>query len=188
VVPASLPDANRLVQAHPFSSRLPNGKYPAFTIKELGDYTRTLAQIPIGTPVFVEGPYGALTGAARTKARVLLIAGGIGITPLRALLEELPACEAPDFWSPRERPDELVFKREIDELASLPVPPSITSSVAAGHARCPAIRSIPGLCAGSCASSRTSYVCGQRDDTRVLSGLRWLRFRNEQVHYERFAF
>src|SRR5271157_2150189 len=79
-------------RAHPFSiSAAPNGRYLRFTIKELGDYTRTLQRIPIGTPVFLEGPYGAFTGAVRTKARVLLMAGGIGITPLRALLEELPA-------------------------------------------------------------------------------------------------
>ena len=42
--------------------------------------------------MFVEGPYGVLTGARRARgASVTLIAGGIGITPLRALLESLPA-------------------------------------------------------------------------------------------------
>ena len=44
-----------------------------------------------GRASFVEGPYGVLTGARRTRQKVLLIAGGIGITPLRALLEALPA-------------------------------------------------------------------------------------------------
>ena len=49
-----------------------------------------LARVPIGTRVFIEGPYGVMTGARRTQPKVLLIAGGIGITPLRALLEALP--------------------------------------------------------------------------------------------------
>ena len=37
-----------------------------------------------------DGPHGAFTGAARRRPRVALIAGGVGITPIRALLEDLP--------------------------------------------------------------------------------------------------
>ena len=37
-----------------------------------------------------KGPYGALTTDRRTRSKVTLLASGIGITPLRALLEELP--------------------------------------------------------------------------------------------------
>ena len=44
-----------------------------------------------GVPVFAEGPYGTFTARRSTRRRVVLIAGGIGITPLRALLEALPA-------------------------------------------------------------------------------------------------
>lgn len=44
--------------------------------------------MPVGTRVYAEGPYGALTTAARTRENTLLIAGGIGITPIRALLED----------------------------------------------------------------------------------------------------
>jgi predicted ferric reductase len=108
-------------RAHPFSiSAAPNGKYLRFTIKELGDYTGKLQRMPIGTKVFLEGPYGSLTGAARTRARVLMIAGGIGITPLRALLEELPAARGNLTLVYRTtNPEDLVFKRELDELSSL---------------------------------------------------------------------
>jgi predicted ferric reductase len=180
-------------RAHPFSiSAAPNGKYLRFTIKELGDYTRTLQQIPLGTPVFVEGPYGVLTGAARTKARVLLIAGGIGITPLRALLEELPASRGSLTLVYRASgPDELVFKREIDELASLR---GATVHYLVGRR---GSREMPGDPLDPRAlrrlvpdiNSRDVYVCGPSGMmTRVLSGLRWLRIPDEQVHYERFAF
>ena len=78
-------------RAHPFSiSSAPNGRWLRFTVKDLGDDSRRIGAIPVGTRVFVEGPYGMLTGARRTRRGVTLIAGGIGITPLRALLESLP--------------------------------------------------------------------------------------------------
>ena len=79
-------------RAHPFSiSSAPNGAWLRITIKELGDWSSALQRLAVGTRVFIEGPYGVLTGARRTRPKVLLIAGGIGITPLRALLEALPA-------------------------------------------------------------------------------------------------
>ena len=79
-------------RAHPFSiSSAPNGSWLRITIKELGDWSKALQGVRIGTRVFIEGPYGVLTGARRTRPKVLLLAGGIGITPLRALLEALPA-------------------------------------------------------------------------------------------------
>jgi predicted ferric reductase len=87
-------------RGHPFSiSSAPNGSWLRITIKELGDWSGSLARVPVGTRVFVEGPYGVLTGARRTRPKVLLVAGGIGITPLRALLEALPAKPWRDIWS-----------------------------------------------------------------------------------------
>jgi len=44
-----------------------------------------------GTRVFVEGPYGAFRIDRRTSDHLVLIGAGIGITPLRALLDELPS-------------------------------------------------------------------------------------------------
>ena len=82
-------------RAHPFSiSSAPNGTWLRITIKELGDWSKALQGVSVGTRVFIEGPYGILTGARRTRRRVLLVAGGIGITPLRSLLEALPASRA----------------------------------------------------------------------------------------------
>ena len=42
-----------------------------------------------GTRVVAEGPFGVFTEASRTQEKVLLVAGGIGITPIRALIEEM---------------------------------------------------------------------------------------------------
>lgn len=68
------------LRAHPFSiSSAPNGSWLRFTVKELGDWSRALQEMTVGTRVFIEGPYGVLTGARRTRRRVLLVAGGIGV-------------------------------------------------------------------------------------------------------------
>ncbi|CAM5728336.1 Oxidoreductase OS=Streptomyces glaucescens OX=1907 GN=SGLAU_06465 PE=4 SV=1 [Streptomyces glaucescens] len=40
--------------------------------------------------MWAEGPYGALTAQRRSRGKVLLVAGGVGITPMRALFETLP--------------------------------------------------------------------------------------------------
>ena len=78
-------------QAHPYSlSALPQPPYLRFTVKGLGDSSRALAQLRPGTRVAFEGPYGAFTDHARLSDGVLLIAAGVGVTPLRALLEDLP--------------------------------------------------------------------------------------------------
>jgi ferredoxin-NADP reductase len=60
-------------------------------VKGLGDASRALAHVRPGTRLAFEGPYGAFTDHARLSDGVLLIAAGVGITPLRALLEDLPA-------------------------------------------------------------------------------------------------
>jgi predicted ferric reductase len=180
-------------RAHPFSiSAAPNGKFLRFTIKELGDYTSKLQRMPVGTGVFVEGPYGVLTGASRTKARVLLIAGGIGITPLRALLEELPAARGNLTLVYRASgPEDVVFQREIDELARLRGATVHYLVGRRGSAEMPidpldprALRRlVPDI------NDRDIYVCGPTGMmTRVLDSLRRLRVPDKQVHYERFAF
>ena len=88
------------------------------TVKAAGDHSAALLALRPGTRVVAEGPYGALTGAARRHRKVLLIAGGVGITPLRALLESLPA--APGDLTLIYRVSSLrdaVFRRELEEVA-----------------------------------------------------------------------
>jgi predicted ferric reductase len=78
-------------QAHPYSlSAAPNGRHLRITVKDLGDHSRALAALKPGTRVAIEGPYGAFTADAARGDRLLLVGGGVGITPIRALLQELP--------------------------------------------------------------------------------------------------
>ncbi|MCE3553265.1 ferric reductase-like transmembrane domain-containing protein [Pseudonocardia sp. RS11V-5] len=77
-------------RAHPYSlSAAPDGRSLRITVKDLGDGSRLVRSLRLGTRVLVEGPYGRLTARPRTRDRVALIGAGVGITPLRALAEGL---------------------------------------------------------------------------------------------------
>ncbi|HXZ99952.1 MAG TPA: ferric reductase-like transmembrane domain-containing protein [Candidatus Binatia bacterium] len=179
-------------QVHPFSlSAAPNGEYLRITVKGVGEFSRSLALLRPGTRVLVEGPYGVFTSVRRHHPRALLIAGGIGITPLRALIEEMPQRKNSIALLYRARTwADVVFKDELDRLVSArggvihyivgrrgreihphPFAPRLLASA------------VPDL------RQRDVFVCGPRemvDD--VLGSLHALGLPARQVHVERFAF
>jgi predicted ferric reductase len=109
------------LNAHPFSlSAQPTPTSLRLTVKSLGDGSRDLQHLPIGTWVVAEGPYGAVTPARRTRRNVLLIAGGVGITPMRALFEAIPLAPGEDLLLlyRARTPEELVFRTELEEIAA----------------------------------------------------------------------
>jgi predicted ferric reductase len=180
-------------RGHPFSlSAAPNGEYLRLTIKNSGDYSRMLQRVRIGTAVFAEGPYGVLTGARRTRPQVLLIAGGIGVTPLRALLEELPVGRGNLTLLYRARSwDDIIFREEIDELirqrggqvrylvgrrgtAEMPTDPLLPNALR---------RLVPDIV------RRDIYLCGSDSMMEAVeASLRRLRVPPSRVHSERFNY
>jgi predicted ferric reductase len=107
-------------RANPYSlSAAPDGRTLRITVKDLGDGSARVATLRRGTRVMFEGPYGRLSGAARTRRRVAFVASGIGITPIRAMLEEF--AYAPGEATLLYRTSTLehaVFRAELDELAA----------------------------------------------------------------------
>jgi predicted ferric reductase len=102
---------------HPFSlSEAPNGDSFRITVKNLGDHTAKLANIPVGTRVFAEGPFGVFTAQSKTEPNALLIAGGIGITPVRALLEQMDG-DLVALYRVTSSAD-IIFADELDHIAS----------------------------------------------------------------------
>lgn len=114
-------NATGWTRAHPYSlSAAPTDTTLRITVKNFGDGSAALADLQPGTRVLVEGPYGRLHGGVRTRRQVTLLACGIGITPLRALLEDLPAAPGDLTLIYRAHtPADLVHKAELDQLAAI---------------------------------------------------------------------
>jgi predicted ferric reductase len=175
-------------ESHPFSlSEAPDGRSLRITVKASGDFTRHTGEIPPGTRVMAEGPFGVFTIAARRRERVLFIAGGIGITPIRAMLEETPGDVAFIYRAIRE--EDLVFRAELSQLAR---ERGIALSFVVGdHARpegkdllSPAHlhRLVPDI------ADRDVYVCGPPAMMRILErDLRRAGVPRNHIHCERFA-
>ena len=88
------------------------------TVKDLGDHSGALPGVRPGTRVVAEGPYGAVTAAVRRRRKVLLIGAGIGVTPLRALFETLPAEPGDLTFVYRASHDaDVIFRGELAALA-----------------------------------------------------------------------
>jgi len=178
-------------RAHPFSlSAAPNDRYLRLTVKATGDGTSAMQRLAIGTPVFVEGPYGAFTADPSTRTRILLIAGGIGVAPLRALLESMPAPRGTITLIYRaSRWEDVVFGDELDALAKargarlhyligrrfeLRRDPLEARNL---H------RLVPDI------AEREIYVCGPDGMIkRVQRSLRALRVPRSHIHEEHFAY
>ena len=178
---------------HPFSiSAAPNGEYLRLTVKDLGDDSHRMMTMPAGTPVFVEGPYGAFTPRVVERERVVMLAGGIGVTPLRAILEALPMGRHRITFLYREGdPREAVFREELLALASrqradvrfleghrgsceMPVDPLSPQCLAA---------TVPDI------AEADILICGSPSFTeRALDSLRVLRVPAGQIHAERFGY
>jgi len=183
---------DRWWKAHPFSlSSAPNRRALRITVKDLGDDTGNLQHVRPGTRVFAEGPYGTFTADRRTRRKVVLIAGGIGITPLRALLASLPASPGDLTLLYRAASaDDVIFK---DELTELGARRGIVLHALLGddigddrtdQLGVPAIKKlVPDI------ETRDVFVCGPPGLVdAVRRRLRIIGVHPAQIHFERFEF
>lgn len=179
-------------KAHPFSlSAAPNARFLRITVKDLGDDTHRIQRVRPGVRVFAEGPYGTFTAERRIRRRVALIAGGIGITPLRALLETLPAAPGDLTLLYRAAAEgDIAFRSELNALAERRgihlcalVGPEIGDDQT-DRLGIPALRSlVPDI------ASRDVYVCGPPAMLRaVRRRLVVLRVPRRRIHFERFEY
>ncbi|MDI1289027.1 MAG: hypothetical protein PSX37_03625, partial [bacterium] len=106
-------------QAHPYSiSAAPRVDRIRFTIKALGGASELMTHLPIGSKVAVEGPYGTKIYEELRGRKLLLIAGGVGIGPVRSLLEDFASDAEPVVIYRARRAEEIVHYDELVHLAA----------------------------------------------------------------------
>lgn len=178
-------------QWHPYSlSVAPNSKYLRITIKNLGDASEKMRYLRRGTWVAFQGPYGAFTPEVKTRQKSLLLAAGVGVAPVRSLLEAMPSGDRDITVIYRvSQKNDAILLGELDELASAkgaelfvisgqrkeyhkrrqPLSPEHLISVV------PDIR------------SRDVFMCGSPGIMRnTLRALEILDVPKKQIHYESF--
>ncbi len=106
-------------RAHPYSLSAPPTKDRLrITVKSLGDDSAKVAALRPGTRVLIEGPYGALTGEHYRGGGVTMLACGVGITPVTALLHDLPYGQGQAHLIYRaHNKSDFTFRDEITRLA-----------------------------------------------------------------------
>ena len=91
------------------------------TIKAVGDFTSTIGQTKPGDTVAVHGPFGRFSYMFHPEDRDLVfLAGGIGITPIMAMLRHMRDTRDPRsviLMYANRRKDQIVFRDELDEIA-----------------------------------------------------------------------
>jgi ferredoxin-NADP reductase len=179
---------NRFWEAHPFSlSAAPDGKALRITVKNLGDFTSQIGGLKAGTLVIPEGPFGQFTEVVRRRERVALIAGGIGITPVRALLEHMSGDIVAVYRVLHE--EDVIFRAELDQIArarDIQIHYVVGDHREPGGERLMAPEHLKELIPDI--SSRDVYVCGPPAMADFIQrNVRHAGVPHHHIHLERFA-
>jgi predicted ferric reductase len=178
--------------SHPFSiSQAYNGHNVRFTIKNLGSWTAAMGQVQPGTRVSLGGPYGRFTREASSRNKFLLIAGGIGISPIVSLAQDLARTytqkdDVVAMYSARTKA-ELALRDEL--VAAVGKCTCFTSEptdavAIKGVIDADAFRThVPDVAA------RDVYICGPLPMMQALTQtLLDLGVPKHQIHFEKFAY
>jgi len=160
------------------------------TVKALGGHSAAVARLRPGTRVLTEGPYGAMTADLRTRRKVLLLAGGVGITPLRALFETIPGHGRDVTLLYRSsRPGEVVFADELEAIAAhrgadLHIVTGSRAALGGDPLSSTALKArIPDL------AHHEVFICGPDGMTgAAVSALREAGVPRRRIHHESFDF
>ncbi|GAA2005969.1 ferredoxin reductase family protein [Catenulispora subtropica] len=176
-------------QAHPFSlSAAPSADTLRLTFKCVGGYTKRLRRrLRPGARVLVDGPYGAFTGVLRRQRGVVMIGGGIGVTPLRAIAETMPGYRRDIVFIQRaSKVAELILTRELealDQAGRLIYIPAVGSRKNDPLSADRLLDLVPDI------EDREVFICGSPGlASAVIRNLRRAKVRRGRIHTEIFDF
>lgn len=181
-------DRTRWWSAHPYSlSEAPRDDSLRITVKALGGHSAALADLAPGTPVLAEGPFGVFTADRSRSDGILLVGGGVGITPVRAMLEDIVGDCVVVVRAMSE--GDLILHHEVTALAAERGARVVT---VVGDHRTPAGREllspahlralVPDV------ATRDVFVCGPPGMTDTLvRNLRRAGVSRRRIHTQRFA-
>ena len=171
-------------EAHPFTvSNVFDGKNLRITVKESGDFTSKLAKLPLGALVLIEGPLGRFTAEKAQQGKILMIAGGIGITPLRALFEKFAnqRKQVSLIYSAKTEAD-FALKNELDKLQTAQAKVYYLPNDQAGRITAEYISAkVPDV------AKREVYLCGPAAMMKQMKiYLRHLGVSKKTIFFEKF--
>ncbi len=107
-------------EPHPFTlSSAPEDDALRMTIKQSGEFTSTIPEIEPGTPVQCFGPFGQFCHGIDANKEIVMIAGGVGITPFLSVLRHFADIDADNhvvlFWANKTQADAFAAA-ELEEL------------------------------------------------------------------------
>ncbi|MCK4875741.1 MAG: ferric reductase-like transmembrane domain-containing protein [Sulfurimonas sp.] len=120
----TLKDSPYHIKEHPFSfSSSPEQKNSLeFTIKELGDFTKTIKDTSVGDKVYLDGPYGTFSMDNYPQAPgYVFIAAGVGVAPIISMLRTLAHrgdSREHIFLDINRNQENILFRKELEEIES----------------------------------------------------------------------
>ncbi len=188
-------------EEHPFSisSQPENKEFISITVKELGDYTSTINNVKPGYRAIVDAPYGNFTlREIRHDEELVLLAGGVGITPVMSLLRYMSQMDKDRkvllLWGIKN-PNEMIWHKEFDQILETMKNLSIVPVMSMDNTW----EGEKGFLTqdkimkhmkekGISADKAHFYICGPAIMVdMVLKGLKSIKVNKSNIHFERFS-
>lgn len=181
-------------QEHPFSlSSLVSDNQLRLTVREVGDYTAKMKELAPGTKVVLSGPFGRFgSQTAARRAKRLYIAGGVGVTPIRGLVEaDTESGRDSILMYANRSPDDVVFKSELARLQAKGLRLVTVYSDPPVHLK----NGISGYISADLIAEKVTdykerdvFICGPPPMMdAVIGGLKTKGMPDTQLHFERFS-
>ncbi len=185
----------RASEEHPFTiASAPTGEPPLVaTIKESGDFTNTIGETREGDAALVEAPYGRFSHEYWDAEALLMVVGGVGITPmlsmLRAMRDRGDTRPVTLIWGNKTEED-IIRREEIEAMGDHVKVVHVLSKPGEGWEgeTGRVAKEVLQRHAGDLLSRAQVLLCGPPPMMdAVQATLEELGVKGRQIHFERFA-